>query len=136
MTGEEFFTDGIAKVKTAYQELNPESFDNPLDYIYKKAQLEAEMQAYQSSMIEYRKYVVAASPEEAAILIHSYCKNMSDANRTKLGEVEKLENQEDEKVTSDRGRYNGLIDAYNDVRVYFDTKTSEYAAAHERNQKR
>lgn len=135
ITGESFFTDKISELKTVSQELAPEQFNNPLDFVFKKAQVEAEMSAIQSSLVEHRKFTKSSSEEEAAILIHSYCKNQSDKLRIELGDIEKLENQEDEKITSDRGRLNGLIDGFNSVRVHFDAQTSEYAAKHERSKK-
>ncbi len=129
---EKFFIDRMDEIKISHQELNPEAFDNLIDYNFKKSALESELQAYQSASVEHKKFVIQSSPEEAAIMMHSTCVGLSDKFRTELGALEKFENQEDETITMNRGRCNGLINGYNSVRIYFSSLTSEYAAARER----
>lgn len=130
--GEEFFDEQIKFTRTELENISVDKFDNPTDFIFKKASIEAAAQAYQNCLVEYRKNTAAASSEEAAIIMHLYCKGLSDKHRIELGTVEQLVNQEDEKIIADRGRLNGLIDAYNKIRVYHDQLTSQHAALHER----
>lgn len=132
MTETQYFQNLILEAKKKWQELSSDQFDNPIDFVFKKATLESEVQAYQNSMVEYTKLVKDSSEEEAAIIMHKFCKNLSDDHRIELGKVEKFENQEDEKITYDRGRLNGLIDGYNTVRLYFDSLTSQHAAKREK----
>lgn len=133
---EQHLRSEIGKVKDQLQNITQESFNNPVDFFFKKASMEGELTAYQNVMVMHRKAVNESSEVEAAILMHKDLKSLSDKHRTELADVEKLENQEDEKITTDRGRLNGLIDGYNNSRIYFDSLTSEHAAQRQRTLKR
>lgn len=133
---EQHLRSKIGETKDQLQNLSSEQFDNPVDFFFKKASLEGELEAYQNVMVVHRKAVAESSQVEAAILMHKHLKELSDKHRGELGQIEKQENQEDEKITTDRGRLNGLIDGYNNCRIYFDGLTSEHAAERARALKR
>lgn len=133
---EQHLCNEIGKVKDQLQNITQESFNNPVDFFFKKASMEGELTAYQNVMVTHRKAITESSEVEAAILMHKTLKDLSDKHRQELAEIEKLENQEDEKITTDRGRLNGLIDGYNNSRIYFDGLTSEHAAQRQRTLKK
>jgi len=129
---EQHLRSKIGEMKDQLQNLTKESFNNPIDYFFKKASIEGELSAYQNVMVTHKKAAAESSQVEAAIVMHKHLKELSDKHRNELAAVEKQEHQEDEKITSDRGRLNGLIDGYNNSRIYFDGLTSEHAAERER----
>jgi len=133
---EKFLRGKIGEMKDKIQNLTEEAFDNKIDYHFQKSVFEGELSAYQNVMVNHTKMVNESSEEEAAIMMHQYLKKLSDTHRLELSNVEKSENQEDEKITTDRGRLNGLIDGYNNSRLYFDSMTSEHAARRERSAKK
>lgn len=129
---DDWFNSQIADTKAKLADTSEDKFDNKTDFIFTKASLEGATQGFQNALVEFRKFESESSEVEATIMMHEFCKKLSDKHRIELGKIEALTNQEEEGIVRDRGRLNGLIDSYNQVRVYHDMLTSEHAAIHQR----